>query len=178
MKQTFTFLLSLIVFLTACKKDDIPHKSEFESSRNTWLKTKQSFADNYMYVVTAGSVFGASSETTITVINGKVISRTYKSYVYPQNSTAGTLKDSWTEDSNTLGSHTAGAEALTLDQVYDKAKTVWLKADSKQNDLYFETKNDGIISLCGFVPKGCQDDCFNGITIKSIQRIIVDYIKT
>ena len=32
-----------------------------------------------------------------------------------------------------------------------------------------DAKLDGIISLCGFVPKGCQDDCFRGIKIKSFE---------
>jgi len=57
---------------------------------------------------------------------------------------------------------------LTLDGIYSKAKTVWLRADQKQNDVYFETRNNGLISLADFVPKGCQDDCLNGISIKKI----------
>ncbi|WP_255474197.1 hypothetical protein [Flavobacterium sp. SLB02] len=36
---------------------------------------------------------------------------------------------------------------------------------------YFEAKNDGLISQCGYVEKGCMDDCFVGITIKSIERL-------
>jgi hypothetical protein len=76
---------------------------------------------------------------------------------------------SWDEDANNIGTHNAGAEVLTLDQIYDKAKNEWLKADTKTNKIYFETDAKGLIASCGYVPDGCQDDCFTGVTITSIK---------
>ena len=62
------------------------------------------------------------------------------------------------------------ADALTLDEIYSKAKNEWL-VKRKNVTNYFEAKNDGLISTCGYVEKGCVDDCFAGITIKSIQSL-------
>jgi len=78
----------------------------------------------------------------------------------------------WTEMENELGLHekTPASRVQTLDEVYETARTVWLK---KRDDaeIYFEVKNDGLISSAGFVPKGCMDDCFSGIYIRSIGAI-------
>jgi len=38
----------------------------------------------------------------------------------------------------------------------------------KDASVYFEAKNNGMISSCGYVQDGCMDDCFNGINIASI----------
>jgi hypothetical protein len=61
-----------------------------------------------------------------------------------------------------------GGALMTLDDIYAKANNVWLKADPKLNYIYFETKNAGLISTCGYFPKDCQDDCFVGVHISSI----------
>ena len=75
----------------------------------------------------------------------------------------------WTENENEINSHTnSGASyALTLDQVYEKARTEWL-IKRKDATVYFEANNNGLISSCGYVPDGCMDDCFRGITISSV----------
>ncbi|MBA6153817.1 hypothetical protein [Gelidibacter maritimus] len=75
----------------------------------------------------------------------------------------------WTENENELNSHESSiaADALTLDQIYNKAETDWL-IKRKNSTSYFESKNNGLISTCGYVEKDCMDDCLVGITIKSI----------
>ncbi|MDB5013317.1 MAG: hypothetical protein JWQ25_1519 [Daejeonella sp.] len=80
---------------------------------------------------------------------------------------------SWTEDKSTLNSHQEGTGAFTLDVIYDAAKTNWLKADRSKNDVYFEAKNDGLISRCGYSPHGCADDCFFGVTITEIKAGLI-----
>jgi hypothetical protein len=104
--------------------------------------------------------------------NGRVIQRQYKFTPAPGNPTAippGNLE--WTEDETQINTHpeSGAADAFTLDQVYEKAKTEWL-LKRKGATTYFEAKNNGLISSCGYVPDGCQDDCFIGITIASISR--------
>jgi len=78
----------------------------------------------------------------------------------------------WTETESELGLHekAPAGRVQTLDEVYEAARSVWLK---KRNDasVYFETKNNGMISSAGFVPDGCADDCFSGISIRSIAAI-------
>jgi hypothetical protein len=55
-----------------------------------------------------------------------------------------------------------------LDEIYEKARSNWLKKRGNAK-TYFEAKNDGLISSCGYAEDGCQDDCFNGINITSIE---------
>jgi hypothetical protein len=170
MKRTLLILLTAITMLSACKKDGIAKKDEFETSFEKLQDFKKSSANSYTYITKTGSVFGYSSTTTITVTKGVITGRDYKAYRLNDDHQS-VLYQSWAETQTTLGSHTGGGEAFTLDQIYDKAKNEWLKADTKTNKIYFETDANGLISSCGYVPNGCQDDCFNGITISSIQAL-------
>mgnify|MGYP001165979490 CR=1 FL=1 len=63
----------------------------------------------------------------------------------------------------------AGA-LLTLDDIYDTARTVWLENRSDAT-VSFDAKNNGMLSSAGFVPDNCADDCFSGINIQSIEAI-------
>lgn len=78
----------------------------------------------------------------------------------------------WTETGANLGKavDTPAAPLRTLDQIYEIARTEWL-IKRKDAQVYFEAKNSGMISGAGFVPDGCQDDCFNGINISEIKRL-------
>ncbi|UTA66847.1 hypothetical protein [Emticicia sp. 21SJ11W-3] len=79
---------------------------------------------------------------------------------------------SWSETGSNLGAHknTSAADLITLDDVYAKAETQWL-LKRKGVSVYFEAKNSGMISSCGFVNDGCQDDCFIGINISEIKAL-------
>ncbi len=170
MKRALLLLLSAITLLSACKKDDIAKKNEYEDSYKKFIDFKASVSNSYTYTVTSGSFFGVSSETIITVSKGEVVGRSYKFYRRANdNSNTNILVTSWEENSDNIGGHNEGAEPLNLDQVYDKAKNIWLKADTKTNTVIFETNPNGLIANCGYVPIGCQDDCFTGITISAIQ---------
>lgn len=39
------------------------------------------------------------------------------------------------------------------------------------DSTYFETKNNGLISTCGYVENTCADDCFIDITITRIAKL-------
>ncbi|RYY05858.1 MAG: hypothetical protein EOP43_07900 [Sphingobacteriaceae bacterium] len=171
MKKLITiFILTLNIFLFSCKKDAII--SNYDKSYAAWLNFKSSSHNSYTYVAYSASVFGGYSETKFSVQNGTIVMREFLSGYYKPNTKDLIIINSWVENSSSLNTHgNEGNELLTLDQVYDKAKTVWLKADSKQNDVYFESKNNDLISSAGYVPKGCQDDCFNGIKIKNISAL-------
>lgn len=164
-------ILTITVFLSACKKDAITN--DYDKSYAAWVNFKISSHNSYTYTVYSGSVFGGYYvETKFTVKDGMITMREFQSGNYKPNTHDLMITKTWTENSNSLNTHgNEGHELLTLDQVYDKAKTGWLKADSKQNDIYFESKNNDLISSAGFVPKGCQDDCFNGIKIKNINLL-------
>jgi len=78
----------------------------------------------------------------------------------------------WTEAESELGIHESSpaSRIQTLDEIYQTARTQWLK---KRDDaqVSFEANNNGMISSAGFVPNGCMDDCFSGISIQSIEAL-------
>ena len=167
-KRYFFALLLIGALLTACKKDSLNYENSFESSYQKWLSFKETSANSYHYVVTGGSVFGPAWQTDITVTSGKVTKRHFKytSATGLENIPAEALE--WTENENEINSHlNSGAAALTLDQIYEKARTEWL-IKRKDAQVYFETNNNGLISSCGYIPDGCMDDCFFGINISSV----------
>ena len=171
-----TFYLPLIIVLicfSSCKKDDIANENEFNKSYKAWLNYKSSVHNSYSYTQNQGSVFGYSAEIKIGVNNGKIISRDFVSFrIRPDNTHAIDTTAHWHEENTSLNTHSnQGGELLTLDDIYTKARTNWLKADPKNNDIYFEANNNGMISNCGYRPKGCQDDCVTGIIISSITAL-------
>lgn len=172
MNRNYYLLIVLLIasILTSCKKSEIEYENDFEKSYKAWQTFKTSSNDSYRYQVSFSSWTGYSGETTITVNKGKVVKRSYigKSIKQPSNEVV--INEEWTEEENSLNTHQNGDAALTLDQIYEKAKTVWL-VKNKNAEISLETKNNGMISACGFVPDNCADDCFTGIKITSITAL-------
>ncbi|WP_223150960.1 hypothetical protein [Flavobacterium ajazii] len=172
--KTKIYLIALVLIsslMLSCSSDDeLNHQNDFEKSQSAWLDFKKSSNNSYKYVVSGGTVFSAYGwETTITVSNGKVIQRHFK-YTGNTENIPDSIPLEWTEEESEINSYenSPAAEALTVDQIYSKAEKEWL-IKRKDVTVYFEAKNNGLISSCGYVPKGCMDDCFFGIRIKSIQ---------
>ncbi|RYG15423.1 MAG: hypothetical protein EOO07_15455 [Chitinophagaceae bacterium] len=171
MKKNLYLLLLIITSFTACKKDDIVYDDAFQKSNKAWLAFKKESNNNYSYTVTFGSWTGYSSNTIIVVKNGKVVERSFKSQTINYKPTGMEIveRENWTETATNLNTHQSGAENLTLDEVYAKAKSSWL-LKRKDAETFFEANNNGMISSAGYVEKGCQDDCFNGIKITAITK--------
>ncbi len=100
-----------------------------------------------------------------------VTSRIYQEFKIKEPSFQREIIDSYTETSDDLESHEKGARPLTIDDLYNSCASKYLVADEKDNTIYFEAEIDGLMTLCGFVPKGCMDDCFRGIRINSLNWI-------
>ncbi|HEY9259752.1 hypothetical protein [Chitinophaga sp.] len=165
----FLFLLLGSLF-TSCKKDNIAYKSDFNKSYQAWINFKKSSGNSYRYASNTSSWTGYSSETIITVKEGKVIQRSYVVKAVDRATNQIMTTEQWLEDGSQLGSHDSGYPLKTLDDIYKEAKDTWLlKRDNA--DTYFESKNNGMISNCGYVEKGCQDDCFRGVDIGFIEKI-------
>jgi hypothetical protein len=159
--------LILLIAVNACKKDGIAYGGDYGRSYLAWQEFKSATGNSYTYQVATSSWTGYSSETTITIKQGKIVERTYAAKL--MMSSPPVMRE-WKEDENQLGTHDEGAALQTLDDIYAKAKSDWLlKRDDAK--AFFETKNDGMISSCGYVPNGCQDDCFTGIRIKYIRGL-------
>ena len=170
------FLLSLILLSSifiSCKKHKSDFAHDFSQSASAWSEFKSSSGNNYTYEAAGSSWTGFSWKTVITVRNGKVIQRSYK--LTPQQGNPGNIPANqleWTETENEINTHTQSyaAEGITLDEVYEKASTIWLIKGEKRT-IYFESKNNGMISLCGYREEACSDDCFTGIRINYIQPL-------
>ena len=176
MKKISLLIVVVTILLTACTKDPAVNAKKdtntlsYSNSYKAWINYKQSIHNSYSYTAITSSFTGYGTTIKIGVKNGVIISRDFTSYQYQQNNK--TIIKQWHEDATTLNSHgEESGELMTMDDIYAKAKNVWLKVDPKANDIYFETKNNGIISSCGYYPLGCQDDCFTGINIDSVTAL-------
>lgn len=170
------FILVLLfagVSFSGCKKEEISYKSDFEKSQNEWEKFKTTSGNSYQYTVVSSSWVGLSFQTVITVNNGQVVQRKF-TLMIPVDWTQEIPADQkeWTENENEINSHpqSGAADAVTLDEIYTRAKNDWLKKRSDVN-TFFETKHNGLISSCGYEINGCVDDCFVGINITSISSL-------
>ncbi|MRG47027.1 hypothetical protein GFS24_18030 [Chitinophaga sp. SYP-B3965] len=163
------YLLMLLLF-AACKKSDTAYEKDFDKSYKTWTNFRTSSGDNYRYTVSTVSWTGTRTETSITVQAGKPVGRAFKRSNMDGGTGQITLMEEWQEDASNLNSHQNAFTPQTLDEIYQEAKAQWLPK-RKDVTVYFEAKNSGMISSCGYVENGCQDDCFRGIRIVSIEKI-------
>ncbi|MNR01286.1 hypothetical protein D3C85_1170860 [compost metagenome] len=165
----FIILLLIGTALSSCKKSDIDHENKFDESYKAWTDFKKSSGNSYRYSVTTVSWTGSRTKTMITVKDGQAIHRSYVSKtIISTPKIEETIHEEWQEDKNTLNTHSSGFKAITLDEVYQLAKTQWL-VKRKGSESVLETKNNGMISACGYSAENCIDDCFSGISIESIE---------
>jgi hypothetical protein len=173
MKNLYLLTIILLLSATACKKENIAKQSEYDASFKAWISFRDNAKNAYSYTTSFGSWTGFAVTIKTNVSDGKITSRDYARIQYSNDGTnkADTIK-TWHEDTTTINTHPDdAAQALTIDDIYLKARTQWLKADVATNDIIFEANNNGIISSCGFVPHNCADDCFNGVKITSITAL-------
>ena len=166
-------MIFLALLFTGCKKEEISYKSDFEKSQTEWEKFKKTSGNSYQYSVERSSWVGMSFQTVITVNDGKVVQRKFK-WIVPKDWTPEipAAQKEWTESENEINTHkdSGAAEAITLDEVYSRAKKDWLKKRDNAT-TYFKAENNGLISSCGYVENNCADDCFVGINITSINLL-------
>jgi hypothetical protein len=155
----------------SCKKE--AYKPEFNASLDAWQKFKADANNSYIYTSATAS-FAPPDSTRVTVMNGKITNRDYYKFNYePLPNTNGYKKVpilQWKETAADIGSHKDGFGPYTMDQVYERAKNVWLAVNTSKYYVTFETKNAGIISLVGNEEKRWNDS-FVGIAITSITKL-------
>jgi hypothetical protein len=75
------FMLLLVftgILITSCDNSNLEQENNFDKSYQSWLSFKESSGNSYRYMVPGSTWAGSSWETTITVMDGKVIQRHYK----------------------------------------------------------------------------------------------------
>lgn len=176
MKKTYTTLIFPLIslLLISCSVETVRENANiegeygfnFKESKHEWDKLKTRNGNSYFYVFLEQSFAGFGSETKITVNRGKVVSRHYEAFEISEEDGSKIITFSYAEESKKdLGKHAEGALPLTMDELYRSCIARYLIADPYTNEVFFETNEEGVMILCGFVPNGCQDDCYRGITI-------------
>ena len=182
--KTYQWIL-LVFFLISlsCQKDDgqkddqlavlAKLKSEngltYHESLSKWNGLKNKNGNSYIYQTTFISWTGFGNTTELKIVDGAVTSRTYQAFKTNKTNGQKEIVDSYFETQDKLGSHESGAAVMTIDELYDTCVKDYLVVDEENNTLYFETEKDGLMTLCGFVPKNCADDCFSGVSISSFE---------
>lgn len=177
------FITSFFALNLSCDTNDSSKAksiAEYKSSLNAWNTLKSTYGTSYSYTISSSSVFGFGSNTTITVLNSHVVSRTFEAYsIYDANDKYvgyenRVIFESYTENAETLNSHNSGAAAVTIDALYDTCLSEYLSVDADSNTITFSVDDANIIKACLYIPDGCQDDCTFGIQISSFQWLNIE----
>ena len=114
-------------------------------------------------------MFGSCSKTTIEVANDQPVGRSYAGYTYGGcgSGDAGP-SEAWEEvGAQQVGSHTDGAPALTVEQLFAACQAS-LAHDPSMNTLTLTIGVDGVPTRCGYTPINCADDCYSGFELSDL----------
>lgn len=140
------------------------HLTQLDLSLSHWQKVKLENGNTYQYSTRFSSWVGFGNETSISVVNGVVANRSYRSWDDKQSDIT-----QWSESTvESLNSHRDGASAKTLDELYDDCQDILQSKDNENNRINLGFDNNGIIQTCLFTPKNCADDCSSGVRVDSL----------
>jgi hypothetical protein len=159
------------VVLVSCDGIGNSEFVDLHKSLTAWTKLKKANGNSYVYQTSFVSWSGYGHITELRVEDGVVTSRSYQEFRIDEATGNRLVTDSYSETKIDLGSHEKGTGILTIDDLYDSCGKDYLRVNESGNTIYFQTSSDGVMTLCGFVPDNCQDDCFNGIQINSFEWI-------
>lgn len=186
MKLFLNFLLASTLLLTSCDSDDDTTNTDslstltdlngetglsYDESLSKWTGLKTDNGRSYIYQTDIISFTGDGSTTEIKVINNSVVSRVYQSFTINGETGERTITDTYSENEAALGTNQEGAAPLTIDELYNSCASEYLVVDQENNTIYLQTEVNGLLTLCGFTPNNCADDCFTGVSIKAFDWI-------
>lgn len=149
---------------TACRPTNTSHLTQLDRSLSQWRKVKLENGNTYQYSTRFSSWVGFGNETSISVVNGVVANRSYRSWDDKQSDIT-----QWSESTvESLNSHRDGASAKTLDELYDDCQDILQSKDNENNRINLGFDNNGIIQTCLFTPKNCADDCSSGVRVDGL----------
>ncbi|MFC2138309.1 hypothetical protein ACFLTE_09050 [Bacteroidota bacterium] len=179
MKTITLFFLSLCLIMVSCEKDNNNQDNNlslltelngesglsYDESLSKWNELKNNNGNSYIYQTTFTSWTGFGSTTELRVEEGNVTSRKYQGFEINQTNGQKEILETYHETSDNLGSNDKGANPLTIDELYETCASEYLIIDENNNTIYFETTENGLMTLCGYVPEGCMDDCLFSVSI-------------
>jgi hypothetical protein len=114
--------------------------------------------------VHTASFSGLASETSIEIMADRPTKRSRREQL-----NLGPWRDVWMEEGPTIGSHPGSADALTLEQLYDRCEADVLSKDPAKNHIIFGLHPDGVLAYCEYAPKNCADDCSSGVSVSKLE---------
>eukprot|EP01083_Nonionella_stella_P191988 710115_1 len=158
------FGISLIVLTTS----ESTNTTNYNESLDIWNQVKLTNGDCYTYTTSFTSFVGYGFSTTIKISDGIVIERSYESFQWNYDTNEKIIQDTYEENSaDDIGSNSNGAPTKTIDELYSECPQ-YINVDEYDHYIYFTTDENGIIKMCGNVPKDCADDCYDGIEIDDL----------
>lgn len=146
---------------------EVDHKTIYDQSLIVWDLQKEEHNNSYEYSLSFGSEEARyESKSTFIIKEGIITKHDFESYHYNNNNEKN-IDKVWTEEKDKIGSHKEGFPAKTLDEIYKDCGNTYLTVKYSENYVYLETEHEGVISLCGYFPRNCADDCFEGVKLKS-----------
>lgn len=166
----FFWLLALLSFVGHAQESSRADsmRSTLEQSRNKWEEIKKTCNNSYTFSLEEGSYTGHGSVTTITVRNGVVVQRMYQDWFKDNPDFTPTI---FVERGEEINTRPEGERARTLDEIYTECEE-WISKDPLTNHLYLHLDRKGLLYMCGHYPMGCMDDCFRGVNVRSIMRML------
>jgi hypothetical protein len=136
-----------------------------EGGRSTWAASKGACA-TYHYRRGTSSFVGYNTDTTVEITNDQPSWRSYvaTSFVAADGGSTPGIVEQWQETAGQIGSHTSGAPALTVEQLFD-ACTAVLANDPATNTITLSISAEGVPKTCTFLPHNCADDCLMGFAL-------------
>jgi hypothetical protein len=137
--------------------------SVYESYQK-WLGLKKSEGGTYIYQTAFSSWTGYSINYQVCVVKDSVV-RVIRTDSRMDGGTGRVTVLSIKEAPPDSAGH---FEKGTIDEVYGYAMDVVATKDTTTNFICLEMFENGLLHSCGFIPKGCIDDCFRGVFISTI----------
>jgi hypothetical protein len=143
-------------------------RSTLQQSRTKWEEVKKTYNNSYTFSLEEGSYTGHGSVTTITVRNGVVVQRMYQDWFKDNPDFTPTI---FVERGDEINTRPEGERARNLDDIYKECEE-WISKDPLTNHLDLHLDRKGLLYMCGHYPMGCMDDCFIGVNVRSIMRML------
>ncbi len=128
------------------------------TSLEKWTAAKKECGGNYSYKVIQSSFTGFRAETLVVVKDNKVVERKYSTATPKEPGGKAELKQIWSETEKEIGKNKQGAEALTLDQLYEGAKKIVEKEVPAEHVRSIAFDKMGILQYCFLRDKRIADD--------------------
>jgi hypothetical protein len=147
-------------------------ESELAAAMAQWTAAKPG-CPVYSYTTGSSSFTGYCEKTTIEIANDQPVRRSYLAEE-PCGPTDGGIFVQWDEvGAQQIGSHTGGAAASTVEQVFSACQSV-LARGSAANKLFLTIGPDGVPSDCAYTPNQCVDDCTTDVGVGSFTCLALD----